>query len=248
MQAPLDNLFENLSTDPHLASFELLQRVDKHILAGQPSEVEYSTACGVLEAFYEMNSWKVPDRIVPSSGGVWPGGKDETVDAAVQKARAYWRLQYEGYHSQIMNNNKFARKRAAKTALEAATAKTFGYAILDPEEKKQLHEHIDKIRSIIDKSKLDDRKKNSLFEHLSALGLEVNRNGTRTDRFFAFATEVGFCLGDFGKNAKPLFDEVSNLVRVVTGARARHEGLKLPPGEEMLSLPRPSSEQDEDND
>lgn len=248
MESTSDTLFEGLSKDPHVASFELLQRVQKQILKAHPSEVEYSEACGVLEAFYEANGWKIPDRVIPAGGALIAMGKDETVEAAVQKTRAYWHLQFEGYHSQIMVNHKLATKRAAKEALEAATAKTFGYAVLDPEEKTQLHEHIEKIRSIIENSKLDDGKKNSLFQHLSALILEVNRNGSRTDRFFAFATEVGFCLGDFGKNAKPLFEEVSSLIRVVTGARARREGIQLPPGGEILSLPRPNATAANDDD
>jgi hypothetical protein len=63
------------------------------------------------------------------------------------------------------------------------------------------------VRSIIQKSKIADRKKNALFERLSDLEREVNTHGTRTDRFFAFAGDVGFVLGDMANKAKPLIVE-----------------------------------------
>lgn len=67
----------------------------------------------------------------------------------------------------------------------------------------------------------------------------MNRNGTRTDRFFAFASEVAFNAADFEKNARPVFDQLKDILKIVTRSRARHEGLALPAGDEILSLPKP---------
>jgi hypothetical protein len=71
------------------------------------------------------------------------------------------------------------------------------------------------------------------------VGVEVNRNGTRTDRFFAFASELAFAAGQFTKDAKPAIDELKDMLKIVTKARARREGLKLPAGEEILLLAEP---------
>ena len=114
--------------------------------------------------------------------------------------------------------------------------------MLEAEEKKEIHNHIANIRSIIESSSLHDRKKNSLFQRLSELVIEVDRNGTRTDRFFAFAAEVAFCAGDFATKAKPMFDEVKEILKIVTRSRARHDDIKLPTSEEVLSLPEPEGE------
>jgi hypothetical protein len=231
-----ETIFADLPTDPFFASYELLQRLEADLPKGTATDADYSAACGFLEAFFEANSWKLPDRI--NSGGY--SGSD-TVEDTARKIRAISRLQYEAYVNQIMANHRFATKRKAKEVLDAATAKTIGYAVLQPDEKTAIHKHIEHIRTIVEGSGLDDRKKNNLFTRLSGLTSEVNRNGTRTDRFFAFASELGFSIGQFTKDAKPAIDELKDMLKIVTKARARHEGLKLPAGDEILLLPEPEA-------
>ena len=60
-------IFDDLSTDPLLASYELMQRIEKDLAKGTPTDAGYNTACGCLEAFYEANSWKPPERL--NAGG-----------------------------------------------------------------------------------------------------------------------------------------------------------------------------------
>ncbi|MCC8954112.1 hypothetical protein H8B02_11760 [Bradyrhizobium sp. Pear77] len=231
-----EKIFIDLPTDPLFASYELLQRIEKDIGKGKPSEADYSAACGYLEAFYETNNWKPPERL--GAGGY--SGSD-TPDEISRKTRAIPRLQYEAYANQIMLNHRAVMKAKGKEVLDAATAKTIGYAVLEPDEKTAILAHIEKIRTLVEASGLDDRKKNNLFSRLAALTSEVNRNGTRTDRFFAFASELGFSIGQFTKDAKPAIDETKAILKIVTKARSRHEGLKLPEGDVVLSLPEPSA-------
>jgi hypothetical protein len=231
-----EKIFVDLPTDPLLASYELLQRIEKDLAKGKPSEADYSAACGYLEAFYDSNNWKPPERL--NQGGY--SGSD-TLDDVTRKNRAIPRLQFEAYATQIMLNHRAVMKKKGKDVLEAATAKTVGYAVLEPDEKTEIHKHIEKIRALIEGSGLDDRKKNNLFSRLSDLTFEVNRNGTRTDRFFAFASELGFSTGQFARDAKPAIDETKAILKIVTRARGRHEGLKLPDDDVVLSLPEPLS-------
>jgi hypothetical protein len=235
-------LFEDLPQDINMASYVLLVRIEDKILKNSPDEASYSAACGVLSALYEANNWKIPSSINTMSFGV---PQPESIDKAIEKARATWRLKYEAYRNQIMGNRSAAVKQRAKEALNANMAGVFGYAILSEQEKNDIQGHVEQIRKIIEASKLDDRKKNALFETLSELSRDVNRNGTRTDRFFAFASELGFCLGDFAKKAKPLFDEVKAMLKILTQARARDENIKLPTGGEVLSLPEPELDNSE---
>lgn len=235
------DLYAGLSEEPFTASFELVTRVEKKILRGHPSEVEYSAACGILEAFWESNSWRIPEPVSTRSASNVLGTIAETSDQAVERLRQRFRFQFEAYRNQALSNRLAATKASAVESLDAAVADKPGYALLTPEEKKEIHGHLEGIRSIIEASDLDDRKKNSLFSYIDSLSREVNRNGTRTDRFFAFTSELGFYLGEFTKNAKPLFDEAKEVLKIVTRARARNEQLQLPPNGEVLSLPEPNS-------
>lgn len=112
-----------------------------------------------------------------------------------------------------------------------------GLAHLNATEKRAIHEHIARIREIIEASNLSDRKKNALFGRLNALSKEVDQRGTRTDRFFAFMGDIAFVVGEMAKEAKPLSDEVKEMVKIVSRSRARREGISLRPGDEALKLP-----------
>jgi hypothetical protein len=125
---------------------------------------------------------------------------------------------------------------------DTGVGETFGLARLNTDEKKKMHEHIGAIRQLIEASDLSDRKKNALYDRLNDLAKEVDKHGTSTDRFFAFVSNLGFVLGEFGANSKPLFDEVSGMIQSVSRARARQEGISLPAGDEPLRLSPPDAE------
>jgi hypothetical protein len=242
MNDDFGKLFEGLSKDSHMASYELLLRIEKQFLTRNVDEIAYSTVCGILEAFYEAHGFKVPRALSggsPISQQVLGAPKTLTANEIIEQTRERWRLQFEAYRSQIMANRSHAIKKLAAKSFSLEGAETFGYAILNSEEKEILHKHIEEIRKIIDGSDLNDRKKNNLFSRLNDLSFEINKNGTTTDQFFAFASEAGFCMGDFASKAKPLFDEIKDILKIVAKARARQEKVQLPPGDEVLSLPAP---------
>jgi hypothetical protein len=136
----------------------------------------------------------------------------------------------------------------ALTLYSSSHEETFGLARLNEDEKRKILQLIEKIRSTIETSTLSERKKNALLERLTELIREVNTHGTRTDRFFAFAGDVAFVVGDMTKKAKPLLDEVKEVLRIIGRARARQEGISLPPGDEVLRLPSPTDSADSEED
>ncbi|WP_417411785.1 hypothetical protein [Hoeflea sp.] len=121
----------------------------------------------------------------------------------------------------------------------------FGVASLTGDEKKELHSHLENVRQIIQESPLGDRKKNALFSRLNALIAEVDSISTRTDRFFAFAGDISFVLGEMAGKAKPFVGEVKDILKIIRGSRARTENVQLP-HEETLTLPSPDSSSQED--
>lgn len=229
-----ENIFEGLSSDPHSASYELLQRLEKTVIRGSPTASQYSEACGILEAFYDAQGWKMPSPLNPSG---YQGS--DPIEGTASLLRARPRLQFEALVGQIMQNHRHVTKTKAAAVLNAQVAGAPGYATLEPGEKKELHEHLEKIRTIIESSSLDDRKKNSLFERINELAKEIDRNGTRTDRFFAFAGELSFYIGQFAKNAKPAIEEAKSILKIIWRARERSDGTKLPRPDDVLLLPEP---------
>ncbi len=143
--------------------------------------------------------------------------------------------------------NKMLEDLAAAKVEEALRGDilSFGYARLDPTEKDDLHNHLNHIRGIIERSDIPDNKKNALFKKLNQLSEEVDRTGTRTDGFLGLIGDLGVRLGQFGKDAQPLTKELNSLLRIVMRSRARAEDIALPKSEDFPLLGPPESEPDE---
>ncbi|MCP6151286.1 hypothetical protein NL425_26420, partial [Klebsiella pneumoniae] len=58
---------------------------------------------------------------------------------------------------------------------------SFGYAILSSDEKQRIIIHIENIRTMIENSLIDARKKTKIFDKLTKLYNEILRNSTKTD-------------------------------------------------------------------
>jgi hypothetical protein len=123
-------------------------------------------------------------------------------------------------------------------------SKSFGFAQLNASEKASLHRHLEKIRSIIEESPLKISKKNALFDRLQKLRSEVDSIGTPTDRFFAFAGDAAFVLGEMAQKGKPFIDEVKEVLKIIRGSRARSENIQLP-SDDTLQLPAPEIQSSE---
>jgi len=117
----------------------------------------------------------------------------------------------------------------------------FGVAELTPDEKTAIHAKLDDMRRTINASLLAPRKKNALMRKINALADEVDKVGTRTDGFFAFAGDAAFVVGEMAEKAKPFIEQVKDILGILRGSRARTEGVALPKSEEPLGLPSPDA-------
>jgi hypothetical protein len=233
--ADFEKLLSDLPEDPIEASAILFARIEQGFKS-QGSLAALTEACGVLAAFYESVGFKQPRPLEGNNPR-----RDDSIDDIVQKARGQWRLQFEAYRVDIMQKQEHGTKKKVHGVIQGRLQDSIGYAVLTAEEKEACHGHLKAIREIIEKSELDDRKKNNLFEHIATLSREIDKNGTRTDRFFAFVSDVGFLVNDLATKAEPLVKEIRDILRIISKARARKEGNQLPPGEEMLRLLLPAS-------
>ena len=115
--------------------------------------------------------------------------------------------------------------------------KPFGYAHLTSDEKKAIHQHLAKIRSTLEKSTLDDRKKRAIYSRLSKLAAEVDKDGTSTDIAFAFIGELSYAVSGIEKQNRPIIDHAKDILKIIFNRRAEDEGSALPAPEDFPLLP-----------
>lgn len=231
----LEKVLVGLPDDAGEALFVLNSRLERQLDLTGDDEISYMQACAVLSAYYAENGLKAPKALSYTDyfpTAVLPGNK-------IGEANSVWRRRYLGYREDILSLKYKAQQKTASLALRKKEGE-FGYAILTPEGKQEIHASLDAIRKIVAESDLDDRKKNAINQRLSALAAEVDRNGTQTDRFFAFMIDLGYASGEMAKRGKPALDEARKILDIVMRSRAKNEGVQLPPPENFPQLPGPS--------
>lgn len=219
----------------------MIQRME----AGSISdEMEYATACAILGEFYEQNSLKKPHIIEMDNASYSGFGSiihQTRPDRSIARAESKWERQYLGYKGDIQN--RLVRWKAAEAADMFARKReeSFGYAVLTKDEKDLIHSHLKQVREAVERSALNDRKKNKLFSRISALSSETDRNGTHTDRFFAFMGDLAFTSNEMTTEAKPALEEFKEILKIIMRSREKAERTTLPKPEDLPQLPPPGS-------
>jgi hypothetical protein len=218
-------LSANLPADPGLAIVEFARRVEKALKTHKVwTDDDLLATLLFFEKFF--GQFKLGTVV------------NFATDMALRRRVEFYTNRIKAQRATILSKSVEAEvDELLQTYVDMREENTFGLAKLNAEEKKKILSHLEKIRTIIEASTLPDRKKNALFERLARLVREVNLHGTMTDRFFAFAGDLGFVLGDMTKKAKPLLDEIKEVLRIVGRSRARQEGVSLPSGDDVLRLP-----------
>lgn len=230
--ASLDDFISDLPSQPSRAIVMFADRVNKTIIGKnlQSKKPEEYDAIATFATKF-CSRYKIPVNLAAKSASISSFEYMKQVIAIITNNR-----------SNILAQSLDSEVEGLILQYDSSSSESFGVARLNAEEKKSIHQHIQRIRTIIQQSSLPDRKKNALYERLTLLTKEVDQHGTVTDRFFSFVADLGFVLGDFGKNAKPLLDEARGMIKALSRARARQEGISLPPGDEPLRLPSPEEE------
>jgi hypothetical protein len=115
----------------------------------------------------------------------------------------------------------------------------FGFARLNADERRTIHDYLSHIREVIEKSHIDERKRNALLDRLTELSREIDKSGTKMDGFVAFWVDVGFAFGSTAKAAKPALEELKEILKILYQSRAKEEQASLPSPEEFPRLPSP---------
>ena len=205
-----DDELLNLPDDPELALSVLDDKLRK-IVGEDPSDPTREEYVRLIEAFVETNEINIDLPGVPS-------------------------VIYEDFNESYLNfitviDNFKNRKRFSE--IKRIKEGSISSVQLEGSEKALLHQHISKIREIIEDSGVFTRKKNASLTKLNALAVEIDRAGTKTDMFLGLYLDACLALGQGAEYAKPFLEEVKSVLRIIASAKARNEGVALPPATEV---------------
>ncbi len=124
---------------------------------------------------------------------------------------------------------------------------------LDPAAKEKIRHHLSKVKQIIDRLEVSDKKRNALYSKIGALENEVNRDRTRFDAAMALVLEGAETGGKAGELLKPLREIIDSITSVIKAAKddedIKYPSLVAPETPKQIEspkkqLPSPESNQD----
>jgi hypothetical protein len=135
---------------------------------------------------------------------------------------------------------RHAEIASQKILIEAARRQKKGLqsvVVLDANSRDAIHKLIDAIRQKLNELVIPEDKRDSLFNKLNAFAVEIDRNRTRTEAFFAFAIEAA-------RTAKTVNEEISPLQQTIDRVfdwldKARSWADALPPWSERKKIEGP---------
>jgi len=218
----LNEVFADLPHDTDEALCIIADRVDKRIQLAL-TEVDAARLALAIEAFTKRMNINI-SFVERGDGESWRSHLEYLVNVFSE------RLAISVAEKEVLAAIDIYEARVKEEA-------RFGYAFLSTCEKSSIHIHIQNIRIIINESNIFIRKKRALLDRLSRLAEEVDKDGTRTDMFFAFPADRGLVSGEMAENAKPALKEFKEVLQIVYKRRAESEGVQLPPPDEFPMFP-----------
>lgn len=128
---------------------------------------------------------------------------------------------------------------------------------LSDEEKDRIHSLVSKIREVVIRSDLEERKRNSLFAKLNAFEADVDRSRTRFDNAMLMSLEVVALVDKSIKTLNPLNEILRRIQEIMGKAKdkepeqnqlpAPSERKKLEPPQKKIEGPGPLSRELDDD-
>ncbi|UWM76960.1 hypothetical protein N1937_06905 [Rhizobium sp. WSM4643] len=213
--------FENLHPDDEIAFAELVQgyqsEFDRNMAEmderADTTYVHYTFMNKVLAAAGELNIEPFAKWEVPPRGRIF-----DEFDEFVFALQRY------------LTGLKIRKSRAAKV-----------YSVeLPPTIKTQIHFFIGRIREVVEKAGLEERKKNSLYKKLNAFAADVDKARTGFDNAMLMGIDVAHLAKEFGEAIKPATDFVRSINELLGGEKAKEpEQSQLPPPEDRKRIEAP---------
>jgi hypothetical protein len=230
MALNLNAIMKDLPEDPREAIKVLADRIRDPFGTNKLGAMEISEACALLRRFSDTTG--VDLKFPQKAGHSW----SEHLSSMLGVIQTY-SIDNRG---EIIGGKLDALIQEYQASTERDSS--FGFAFLTAGEKEAIHHNITAIRKAIESSSLAPRKKRALFGRLNMLAEEVDKDGTKTDAFFAFLGDLALVSGEMAEKAKPAINQFKEVLEIVAKSRAKQEGASLPSPEDLKLLPDRSEE------
>ncbi|TKV74723.1 hypothetical protein [Rhizobium sp. AU243] len=152
-----------------------------------------------------------------------------------------WELPPRGRVYEVYDEFSYQVQRYVMTVQIRQTRAHKVYSVcLSDAEKDRIHALVNEIASVIQKSDLEERKRNSLFAKLNLFIADVDRSRTRFDNAMLFMLEGAALAQEYGKALNPLNELFKRIGDVMGKAKsAEPDQAQLPPPEVPKKLEAP---------
>lgn len=207
-----DKFFSNLPTDPASAAFYLIVEFNKfNKQVGTSGKLstefyeQYIEAAGLCNAFIDILKVMVPilsltadhsqniSNIIGFFNNASKAFSQKKVEFLSIKARERLQNQFESFLIYKFTDGDLAR----------------------------IQELINELRDMITGSDFfGEKHKERLLKRLEELQLELHKKMSSLDKFWGFIMDAGPALGKFGNDAKPFFDRINELAKIIWGTQS----------------------------
>ena len=230
----IDQEFINsLPDNPWLATQEIIKKffeLEKYISSHKiPVKQSYNQYIEILSFFLlYTEEFKIPHTILKSTGNT---------SSDIKKMKEIF-----------INTNALINKKLNENLLKQSMekhslmlSKGFFYEFSD-NDLKEIQLLINELRDLINNSKiLTTDHKNRLLKRLEKLQSELHKRTNNLDRFYGAFIDFGYTLGRFGDKAKPFFDRLEQISKIVKNVIEAAEGL---PQGSLPKLPLPKTDEE----
>ena len=142
-------------------------------------------------------------------------------------------------YEEINNFKLFAKSYVIKAQVKRARSGKIFSVMLDAPTKERIHSLIGGIRTLLENSDLEERKRNSLTAKLNTFAEDVDRTRTRFDNAMAFIVDAADTAKKVGESLNPLSELIKRINELIGHAKDLEGELKLPPPIERKRIEGP---------
>ncbi len=211
----IEKFIKELPKDASKAIYLILNEFYEQLTRGSNVTIDYylETLSLILVYYEELNEEVVKDLTIPEMTVNDQDTRDNIEEFFAQLNRV---ITYQRSVKYLSDQ---------KTKYSSILGKTLTYQ-LSQNDLDIIQTSINELRGFITKSKfIDSDLKNRLLKRLEKLQSELHKNESNLDKFWGLIGDAGVVLGKFGEDAKPFFDRVNDIIRIVCKVQAKAEGL-----------------------
>ncbi|MGR0184097.1 hypothetical protein [Azospirillum aestuarii] len=112
----------------------------------------------------------------------------------------------------------------------------------------EIHNRLNQIRSYIESSPLDEKKKDAIYSKIAALQAEVDKSKTRLDAFLSVQLDITAAIGKGAESLEPVVKLLDSVKKIFSRAKDENEQAALEKPQERRLIEGPKRDQEVDDE